>query len=720
MTDKAEDSRSKSVKSPDGDASSANTSANSPLPPTPVKTSSASTVKTSPNIYRSKSYTSSDSQSLLESDAKIKSLLNSDSALDMLSERLKQSLSTAEEYSKFIKKKAQIEDEHYNQLKKFAGHIRLQMKNSSRNLKKDSLQFQMDKIIEFDENLFGVGSSYVTALNTMYDELTSLINTITRSRKTIKDEYRRKDRECIDAIAAAEKAKVRYNHLCEDLEKLKNSDPSKKSFSLKSKTVEQQEDDLQRKVDAADQDYKAKVATCKKLKDEILVIHRPNNAKKLKNLILEMDIALNVQLQKYATWNETLIMNSGVLISPLQSTKPSMKAMASSVDNERDLYEYIVKHGSQVSNKSLSPIDYNIHPSLIKASNIGKPFLNNNNHNNINNNTNNINFNNNNNNNNINNNSTSFNNYSNVNPSRVSNSTSNIKAAVSANPDRVKSPSVVNTSSSSSVPYVGSVVPRANLCDDARNKSDSSKSASVESPYSAPTYSSLDPGSQPGTPNLNGPKPLNSITTYKQPTFGVSIEEVITFAGIDNVPLIVRKCIEVVESFGIDVVGIYRTSSNLSQVTKLKDSIDSNFTNYLQIGKNIDPNNVLDADIFCIASLLKLYLASLPEPLVTSAEAKSFIETVKLNDEHLIAKKLHHLVYNLPDGAYFTLRALIFHLNKIAAHESQNRMNAKSLAIIWGPVVFNDKTSSAQDLSYKTKVVEELMSIANDIFELDE
>ena len=48
----------------------------------------------------------------------------------------------------------------------------------------------------------------------------------------------------------------------------------------------------------------------------------------------------------------------------------------------------------------------------------------------------------------------------------------------------------------------------------------------------------------------------------------------------------------------------------------------------------------------------------------------------------------------------------MFHLNKVAQHESENRMNTKSLAIIWGPVLFNDSSTSAQDLSYKTKVVE--------------
>lgn len=86
--------------------------------------------------------TKSESSKLLENDSKIQQILNSDGAIDVLLNRLKQSLTTSEEFSKFIKKKAQIEDEHYNQLKKFANNIRTTMKNNSRNLKHDSLHFK--------------------------------------------------------------------------------------------------------------------------------------------------------------------------------------------------------------------------------------------------------------------------------------------------------------------------------------------------------------------------------------------------------------------------------------------------------------------------------------------------------------------------------------------------------------------------------------------------
>ena len=549
-----------------------------------------------------------DSAKLLDTDPKIQKILNSDYTIDVLLNRLKESLNTGEEFSKFIKKKAQIEDDHYNQLKKFAGHVRTNMKNNSRNLKNDSLQFQMDKIIQFDESLYGVGNSYVVALNTMYDELTSLIGTIGRTRKLIKDEHKRKEKDCIDAIITAEKAKTKYNHLCEDLDRLKTSDPNKKSFSLKNKSVEQQEDELSRKVDTADQEYKLKVATCKKLKDEILVIHRPNNTKKLKNLILEMDIALNLQLQKYATWNENLIMNSGVLISPLQSSKASMKSMASDIDNEKDLYQYLLRNGTTGDNKSLIPVDYHVHHSLVKTKDIGKPFLN------------------------------TTNTPANLKSAAATNRRNNNNGSTASNIDGHSKTSSISHGAGSSM--LGTSTSASGSSTVAPGKSNDtfnghSSSATYASPpsvteSSAPVlYLSLDPAvSQTSSPSLHikGPKPLS---TFQHPTFGASIEDVIQFAGVDNVPLIVRKCIEVIESYGLNLVGIYRISSNQSQVNKLKESIDANFTNYLTIGKDIDPSNVYESEVFCVASLLKLYFSSLPEPLFTSDANKSYNEKVK-------------------------------------------------------------------------------------------
>ncbi|CAH2352682.1 RHO GTPase-activating protein Rgd1p [[Candida] railenensis] len=640
-----------------------------------------------------------DNSKLLESDS-ISRVLNSDASLDILCTRLKQSITTGEEFSKFVKRKAQIEDDHYTQLKKFAGNTRLSIKtaSSASKLKSDSFSARMDSIIEYDEKLFNVGSSYVKALNIMYDELFALIGTMARSRKMIKDDGKKKEKECSDAILAAEKAKQKYYHLCDDLEKLKASDPNKKSFSLKNKTVEQQEDELQRKVDLADQDYKLKVSTCKKLKDEILVVHRPTNSKKLKNLILELDIAMNVQLQKYATWNENLIMNSGVLVSPLKQegvshSKPSMKEIASSIDNEKDLYTYLIKYEKSPSTKMLQPVEYVVHPSLAKkvGNSNPKPFLNT---------------------------------KSTVQDYNGKLSTPNANAGGYANSSSTYGTAAGASSLGSSTlgsSNVGSSNLGSNNLGSNTLAGNHSNNTSASPPYPSNNsypYNSLDPATG-SSPEYNGGGVAPTSASPAQPTFGISIESLIVFAGIDNVPLVVKKCIDTLEAYGLNVEGIYRASGNVNAVTQLKESIDEKFTNYLLIGSNINPSNVLDTDVYTVASLLKLYFSSLPEPLLTSEYYQSFIDTVKSQDENYIAKKLHHLVFNLPDGAYFTLRALIFHLNKVAKHEEQNRMSIKNLSIIWGPAIMNDNSMSPQDLTYKSKVVEELMLIADEIFEAD-
>lgn len=590
---------------------------------------------------------------------RIKDLFVGDASLDVLLERLKQSTSTAEEFAKFIKKKAIIEDDHYNQMKKFGSQARMSIKNLK--VQKSAFTSALDQIIEFDEKLYSVGSSYVKALTVMYDELTSLVNTVARSRKMIKEDGKRREKECLDAIAAAEKAKQKYYHLCDDLEKLR-SDPNKKLFSLKNRLAIQQEDELQRKIDAADQDYKLKVNTCKKLKDELTHVHRPTNSKKLKNLILELEIAMNVQLQKYTTWSENLILHSGVMIMPLQAGKPSMKTISSSIDNEKDLYEYLLKNESTMKRQTLVPVAYTVHSSFQRNMKLDKPFLN--------------------------------------------NRLVSANLGVSNTPEPNHSPS----------PMAQTQTPQNQLF-----------SLHLNLGLSTPQYenkdvgyNSLDPGNAPTTLELKGPKSLTSQLRPSQPTFGVSIEDVIQFAGIDNVPLVVRRCIEMIETYGIDIEGIYRTSGNASTVQQMKEKIDQDFTNYVTIGQDIDPDHVVDGEVYCIALLLKLYFSCLPEPLLTAEYYQSFIETVKSLDETFIAKKLHHLVYNLPDGAYFTLRAIMFHLNKVAAHQATNRMSAKSLSIIWGPALLNDNSLSPQDLSYKSKVVEELMLIANEIFDTED
>ncbi|KAK6462369.1 Rgd1 GTPase activator protein [Scheffersomyces coipomensis] len=709
----------------------------------PPSTSSTTTPSTSTISHNDHPISSSSVQSLdlLETD-EIKRILKSDQSLDILLYRLKQSITTAEEFCKYLKKKAQIEEDYFNQSNRFAINIRGNFKHLQGKVKDDSFTSRLDEIIEFDQKISQVGLSYVSAITTMFNELTKLSDVVSKNRKVIKDEGRRKEKDCIDSIIAAEKAKLKYGNLCEDLEKLKAMDPNKKqTFTLKNKSLEQQEQDLKIKIDGADQDYKMKVATCKRSKDELVLSYRPSNSRKLKDLILELDMAMNFQLQKFSTWNESLIINTGILINPLQNNKQSMKAIASSIDNGKDLYNYLLKQQTNAVkiNKSLVPIEYVQHHSQIRSDRPSQFVINkqntysNNNNNNTTNNGSNfdtsttvtgnsyhtaINSNNNNYNSLLTNNSTLT---STVSPPHMNLSNSEptgpkgpVPLSVDVNNDNFPRHETVSSSVYNDSPI------------------DSTQPLRTLDPLSSTTNTPQIPSLPAGplglpSPNIALPAPtsappqgLPAPTPSLEPSFGVPLDVLIQHAGKDNVPSLVIKCIEIIEKYGLDIEGIYRTSPNKLVVDNLKELVDQKYSNCNLLGSNIDPHNVLDAEIFSIASLLKNFFVNIPDGgLLTDNANTRFINIVKNvgNKSSVeVDAAIHRLIFELPDSSYYTLRYLLFHLDKVASMEATNKMNFKNLSIIWGPVILNQDSHSHEDLSFKSLVIEKFLLNAHNIF----
>lgn len=58
-----------------------------------------------------------------------------------------------------------------------------------------------------------------------------------------------------------------------------------------------------------------------------------------------------------------------------------------------------------------------------------------------------------------------------------------------------------------------------------------------------------------------------------RPTFGVDLGEQMSRDDVD-VPLIVVKCCEAIEKYGIEAMGIYRISGTHVKVNKLKEKLD--------------------------------------------------------------------------------------------------------------------------------------------------
>lgn len=160
-----------------------------------------------------------------------------------------------------------------------------------------------------------------------------------------------------------------------------------------------------------------------------------------------------------------------------------------------------------------------------------------------------------------------------------------------------------------------------------------------------------------------------------RPVFGVSLDELFQ-RDQAAVPPVVVQCILAVDTFGLDVEGIYRLSGTASSMNALKAQFDHDPT-------RIDFRNpaAFYHDVNSVASLLKQFFRDLPDPLFTNAAYSSFIENARIEDPEQRRDELHKDINDLPDPNYATLRALVLHLHRVMQNEGKNRMPAGNLAL---------------------------------------
>ncbi|QLQ78448.1 hypothetical protein HG537_0A06950 [Torulaspora globosa] len=646
---------------------------------------------------------------MLESP-EIRKVMDSDVAINALLSRLKQSLLTCEEFTKFIRKKHVYEEEHVEELAKQFKHFFVDTSGGS------SLKKKIHEILEFDGKLAHVKRSYVSALGKMYEELSALLFTMTKMRKSVKENSRRLEKEVSDAIHSAEKAQSRYNSLCQDWDKLRMADPTKTKLTLRgSKTTKEQEEDLLRKIDSADMEYKQKVDHSDSLRNVFITKERPKIVSELKDLILEIDTAMSIQLQKYTIWTENLILNSGVTVTPFEASK-SMKAVASSVTNEIDLYNFLKRYNNSGKNglsvnRNLIPVKYKKHPSMSKGANDDKKAIRN---------------------------GPTFA----VNPAK----NSIPKRIISTHNDSPFTPSssagaISAASTSSALKTANSNFRGSFDSSTQRSTIDSQPLTANEQHVSTPNpdmanssrLKTLDPGNTNRIPSLSttismataeSDRPLSHIQTNNTmppgtqnnfKTFGVPLEGLVEFEQ-DMVPAIVRQCIYVVDKYGLDLEGIYRKSANVLDVSKLKEDIDRDPSNVAMISP---PKNYSESDIYLVGSLLKAFFAALPSSLLPAEIAPDIKTCLSIPDEKTRKNYMHGLIYKLPDAQYWTLRALLFHLKRVAEHEPKNRMNLKALNIIWGPTIIPPDNDDPNNVNFQIGAMEVLLDVADQAFEAD-
>lgn len=220
----------------------------------------------------------------------------------------------------------------------------------------------------------------------------------------------------------------------------------------------------------------------------------------------------------------------------------------------------------------------------------------------------------------------------------------------------------------------------------------------------------------PTTPPTNASFQQQQQQKHSVPEAGASIGVPLELCPVSEknklIPLIMERCIEIVETRGLHIIGIYRIPGNTAAISALTEQVNRGFDEQTLADPKWDDVNV-------VSSLLKSFLRRLPEALLPNDMYGHFIEADKLSGQkRLIALKT--LIENLPSQSYATLKHLMCHLNLVSRNCDTNLMEPKNLAIIFGPSVVRTSNETLEtvvkDMKHQCRIVEALVS--NVSFEL--
>ncbi|XP_052393259.1 rho GTPase-activating protein 42 isoform X1 [Carassius gibelio] len=204
---------------------------------------------------------------------------------------------------------------------------------------------------------------------------------------------------------------------------------------------------------------------------------------------------------------------------------------------------------------------------------------------------------------------------------------------------------------------------------------------------------------------MDGKEPiytLPSLLSKKEETF-------LNEAGFN----FVRKCIELVETRGINTMGLYRIGGVNSKVQRLMTSV---FAAKAPADMDLDPDTW---DNKTITSGLKNYIRCLAEPLMTYRLHKDFIMAVKSDDQNYRVCAVHALVHKLPEKNKEMLDILIKHLHVVSTHSQKNLMTVSNLGVIFGPTLMRSQeetVAAMMNIKFQNIVVEILIENYDKIF----
>ncbi|XP_074415215.1 rho GTPase-activating protein 25 isoform X1 [Zonotrichia albicollis] len=173
--------------------------------------------------------------------------------------------------------------------------------------------------------------------------------------------------------------------------------------------------------------------------------------------------------------------------------------------------------------------------------------------------------------------------------------------------------------------------------------------------------------------------------------------------GQQLVPMVVQKSAEFILEHGVAEEGIFRLPGQDSLVRQLRDAFDA--------GER--PSFSRDTDVHTVASLLKLYLRELPEPVVPWPQYEDFLLCGQAleADETKGHQELLKQLSLLPRDNYNLLSYICRFLYEIQLNSSVNKMSVDNLATVMGVNLIRPRVEDPAVIMRGTPQVQRVMMV---------
>ncbi|KAM5194439.1 rho GTPase-activating protein 24 isoform 2-T2 [Mantella aurantiaca] len=188
--------------------------------------------------------------------------------------------------------------------------------------------------------------------------------------------------------------------------------------------------------------------------------------------------------------------------------------------------------------------------------------------------------------------------------------------------------------------------------------------------------------------------------------FGQKLEETVRYEkryGARMAPMLVEQCVDFIRQRGLTEEGLFRLPGQANLVKELQDAFDC--------GEK--PAFDSNTDVHTVASLLKLYLRELPEPVIPYAKYEDFLSCAKQlsKEEESGMAELVKQVKNLPPVNNNLLKYICRFLDEVQSYSGVNKMSVQNLATVFGPNILRPKVEDPMTIMEGTVLVQQLMAV---------